>query len=140
VPSDLTDSALVFILAYDPSLNVGYDESDSLFTIGDASGTPGGRSAFGDEVCLWRNGTNPSGLTSSMSFYLPEGRTVFLEVFDATGRLVRTLIDGEYLEGGTHTIGWTGTDGNNARVSPGVYFVRLRAGRASLILKAVIAH
>jgi hypothetical protein len=47
-----------------------------------------------------------------------------LMLYDCTGRLVRTLVDG-YEQGGAKRIKWDGTDSNNRKVACGVYILRL---------------
>ncbi len=51
---------------------------------------------------------------------------VNLSVYDAGGRLVRTLVDGEK-QPGFYTAVWDGTDDEGNEVGTGVYFYRLRA-------------
>jgi hypothetical protein len=48
-------------------------------------------------------------------------------VYDAAGRLVRTLVDG-VVGPGTYRVSWDGRDETRRRVAPGVYFYELRAG------------
>ena len=56
-----------------------------------------------------------------------EGERVRLDLFDVTGRLVRTLQNGA-LPIGAHEVGWDGRDADGARVAAGLYFARLAAG------------
>lgn len=49
-----------------------------------------------------------------------------LEVFEVTGRLVRTLV-GERLPAGAHEISWDRADNSGQGVAAGVYLYRLRA-------------
>jgi len=70
---------------------------------------------------------NPSQSLVSIRFGLPAGGgTATLEVYDVTGRSVRTMITPP-LEAGYHQITWNGADGRGRRVPPGVYFYRLTA-------------
>ena len=47
-----------------------------------------------------------------------------LKIYDAAGRLVRTLAEGP--EGvGDHSVSWDGRDDSGAAMSSGVYFYRL---------------
>jgi flagellar hook assembly protein FlgD len=62
---------------------------------------------------------------------------VVLKVYDATGRLVRTL-DAGRLTSGSHSIEWDGRDTKGASVQPGVYFCRLLAGDETLNRKIVL--
>jgi hypothetical protein len=61
-----------------------------------------------------------------------------LQVFDLTGRLVRTLLDGPL--DGPREVHWNGKDGHGCRVASGVHFVRLRAEGASVHEKLVIVR
>ena len=53
---------------------------------------------------------------------------VRLNIFDVTGRLVRTLVDGKSLQAGPHTALWDGRDGAGRSVASGTYFARMEAG------------
>ncbi len=71
---------------------------------------------------LEQNYPNPFNPRTTISFALASDSDVTLEVFDAAGRLVTTLLDGS--KGvGRHTV-----DFDASRLSSGVYFYRLRAG------------
>jgi flagellar hook assembly protein FlgD len=50
-----------------------------------------------------------------------------LRVFDARGRLVRTLVEG-YREAGPGSARWDGRDRRGTAVASGVYFYRLTVG------------
>jgi hypothetical protein len=59
------------------------------------------------------------------------GRTrATLEVFDASGRLVRLVLD-ETLEAGEHAGFWDGRNARGEAVGSGIYFYRLEAGEFS---------
>jgi flagellar hook assembly protein FlgD len=62
---------------------------------------------------------------------------VSLNVFDANGRLVRSLVNGVG-EAGSQEITWDGRDNANMPVSSGVYFYRLTAGKFSESKKMVL--
>ena len=55
----------------------------------------------------------------------PAGEPVALRIFDATGRLVRTLQDGP-LEAGEYELTWDGRDRAGAPTGTGLYFAELR--------------
>ncbi len=74
---------------------------------------------------------NPVGEGTTLDFELPTEGPVRLTVFDVAGRRVRTLAHGT-LAAGHHTLAWDGADEQGARVTPGVFFVRLvAAGKAT---------
>lgn len=64
-------------------------------------------------------------------------RPVRLDLFDVTGRHVRTLVDKE-LPPGEFEVSWDRRDGQGARAAAGVYFVRLRTERDDLSRKVVV--
>ena len=65
--------------------------------------------------------------SSSIDFALARASRATLRVFDASGRLVRTVVDAT-LEQGPHTARWDCRDELGAKVASGVYFYRLEAG------------
>lgn len=70
---------------------------------------------------------NPSPGTAQLRFALDRDGPVSVRVYDVRGRLVSTLADG-VMPRGEHAMAWGGVDAHGARVAPGTYFVRLRAG------------
>lgn len=70
---------------------------------------------------------NPFGEATTISFTLPRGVHARLEVFDASGRSVRTLVNG-WQGPGQHVMQWLGDDAAGQRIKAGVYFCRLVAG------------
>jgi len=71
---------------------------------------------------LDQNYPNPFNANTNISFDLAEASNVSLNVYDITGRLVVTLVDGQ-MDAGQHVVVW---DASN--VSSGVYFYKLSAG------------
>lgn len=80
------------------------------------------------EFALSQNYPNPFNPVTNINFSLPEAVTVELKVYDLLGREVRTLINGESLNPGYHTIRWDGRNDYGTSVSSGVYFYRIVAG------------
>jgi hypothetical protein len=71
---------------------------------------------------------NPFNPATTISYDLPEPATVSLQVFDVSGRLVRTLVQGETVPSGRHEVVWNGQDETGRSVGSGIYFYRLEAG------------
>jgi YVTN family beta-propeller protein len=67
-----------------------------------------------------------SGGTTSLRFALASAGDARVEVFDASGRRVVTLLD-RAMPAGPNTVTWDGTDAAGRQTRPGVYFYRLSA-------------
>jgi hypothetical protein len=120
--------------------NIVFGETTSLspFALGMPQ-TPTGVDDEASEVLpasfvLDQNYPNPFNPITEISFDLPRGSVVKLEVFNLIGQLVATLSN-DYFSAGQHTVTWNA----NKRAS-GVYLYRLTAGelvetRKMLLLK-----
>ncbi len=67
---------------------------------------------------------NPFNPMTRIDYELSEASVVSLEVYDAAGRVVRTLERGTR-PAGRHSVTWKGTNDSGVAVSSGVYFYRL---------------
>jgi len=79
------------------------------------------------DAALRQNNPNPFNPTTTISFDLPTTQHVSLVIYDAGGRVVKTLIDGVRRFGPNSEV-WDGTDDAGNRVGSGVYFYRLESG------------
>ncbi len=73
------------------------------------------------------NYPNPFNPMTNIAFDLPTPAHVTVTIFDASGRLVRTLVN-EAMTAGAHEVLWNGQDGTGRAVASGVYFSRVQAG------------
>ena len=79
---------------------------------------------------------SPSRGDVAVRFTLPAAGRVDAKVYDAGGRLVRTLLD-EQAAPGLHEARWDGRAADGARAQAGVYFVRIAAGGSVATRKLV---
>ena len=85
------------------------------------------------------NYPNPFNPRTSITYELPEPASIDLSVYDVSGRLVRTLIDGERRVAGRHEMEWDGRDDSGAPVAAGIYFARAASdGRVSSAKMALL--
>lgn len=73
---------------------------------------------------------NPFNSTASITYAVPVGEAyspVNLSVYSPSGRLVRTLVQGE-VGAGVHGAEWDGRDGEGRSVASGIYYIRLAGG------------
>ena len=78
---------------------------------------------------LSQNYPNPFNPTTVIRYQLPASSEVKLSIYNTTGQLVRTLVNGE-MPAGSHAISWDATDNSGQRVASGVYLYIIRAGDA----------
>ncbi|MBU8920545.1 MAG: T9SS type A sorting domain-containing protein [Bacteroidales bacterium] len=88
-------------------------------------------------LSLEQNHPNPFNPSTTISYNLPATGFVSIEIFDVTGRRVKTLVS-DVKNPGPHRIEWNGLDETGMRVVSGVYFYRLRAGKEELTKKMVL--
>jgi len=88
-------------------------------------------------VRLAQNVPNPFRPSTSISYELACSGAVSLRIYDVSGRLVRTLVDGSQ-QAMTHRIEWNGDDDAGRAVASGVYFYRLEAPGVSETRRMVL--
>lgn len=79
---------------------------------------------------------NPFRKSSVAVIHLPQETECRLDVYDVTGRIVRTLHEGRHAAG-SFSKSWDGRDAGGKRVSNGVYYLRFIAEDRSLVRKIV---
>jgi hypothetical protein len=103
--------------------NVFFDMNDADFEI---TGNATAVQLAAEEAAGLDIRPNPFDGRASISFTLDRPGRAAVDVFDAAGRRVTKLLDGER-DAGAHVLSWSGRDDAGRRVASGVYFVRLRA-------------
>lgn len=88
-------------------------------------------------LALRQNVPNPFNPSTTISYDLQRAGSVRLEILDARGQLVRTLVDGAQDEG-RHEAHWNGRSAAGRPVGSGVYFYRLTVGSATEAMKMVL--
>jgi flagellar hook assembly protein FlgD len=82
---------------------------------------------------------NPSSALTRLDFELPTAGVAELAVFDASGRRVATLAEGEQ-SAGVHSASWDGRSAGGARAAAGLYFARLVTPQGSVSRRIVRAN
>jgi hypothetical protein len=80
---------------------------------------------------------NPVNGNATIAYTTTEKGPVSLKIYDASGRLVRTLVDAKE-DAGNKTVHWNGKDNNGRAVSAGIYFYRLTAENRTVSEKMVV--
>jgi subtilisin family serine protease len=126
VDSLLEATALdIFAAGKDNDSGSGRVQADSLLEAV-ASAVADGRPAV-PLLTVRQNYPNPFNPITTIRFDLARRTGVRVEVFDISGRKVRTLARREF-GAGAHEAVWNGTDDRGAPVSSGVYVYRVSAG------------
>jgi len=140
VPATLSDSCLIRITAFDPTLNIGSDISDSLFAIQQNTGV---EDEWEEEDGMPRlvnhlsqNRPNPFNGTTTIAYSVKERSYVELKIYDTMGRVVKVLETGIKAPG-THEVIWNGRNRENRAVTSGVYFCRMRIDKFSRTRKII---
>jgi hypothetical protein len=113
---------------------VGYSDDNYRLQIRDdidvedrSSGVgPEERPGLPKELALSQNRPNPFSPATEIRYALPRACHVSLTIYGVSGRVVKTLLDGERPAGYWRVV-WDGTDGAGADVASGVYFYSLKA-------------
>lgn len=124
-----------FVLANAASAPVDYVLTEDLLYVWAISDVPDPAERF-PGLILRQNLPNPFKATTVIEYDLTEATAVRLEVFDASGRLVRTLLD-ESQSAGRHEATWAGITQDGTTAVPGVYLYRLMTPKATRVRKMV---
>ena len=95
-------------------------------------------STVGDsETIVYENGLdpcrpNPFNPHTSVSYRLAEAGEVSLRIYDVSGRLVTTLVEGRK-EAGQHEVSWDGLNADGNEVASAVYYVRFETAGFSQV-------
>jgi Zn-dependent metalloprotease len=116
IASDSPNGALVEALVDDFILMGSFD----LTGVGDDDGM-----SVQFVTNLKQNSPNPFNPKTEIRFSLEQAGNASLKVYDASGRLVKSLIEGP-LTAGEQIVSWNGMDESGSSVASGMYFYRLQ--------------
>jgi hypothetical protein len=142
------------------TLDVEIEGHDAVYSFTDATGRPGesyryrvdvtdetgGRTLFKTgavstphaAVTLFQNVPNPFNPRTMIRYYLPRESIVTLTVYDAAGRRVAALVNGDVKPAGYHVAEWDGGTIAGGTLASGVYFYQLRVGKHTTTRKMVL--
>jgi hypothetical protein len=82
---------------------------------------------------------NPFNPVCTIRYDVPRAGRVNLQLFNVSGSLVRTLVDG-WREPGSYSEIWDGKDASGAQLPSGVYFYSIKSGDFVATRKMVLIH
>lgn len=86
---------------------------------------------------LYQNYPNPFNSWTTIKFDIPIPGDVRLTVYNSLGQKVIDL-ENSHLPAGTHYIHWDARNASGARISSGVYFYRIKAGKYESVKKLLL--
>jgi len=136
---DSTYTATLTFYNRDDQTLVGATVLNSLVVTLEAHVFPG-TSVPDDQVlamALSPGSPNPFTAETALLFSLPTPEHAVIEVYDVTGRLVATLVDGS-MPAGANRVVWDGRDGRGGPAASGIYFCRAQVGEWHEARKVVL--
>lgn len=124
------------------SLSGGFWRGGTQIIVGVDDGDDVGDGVTTDVPLAFRlHGASPNPLVrnSVIAFDLPAARFVRMRIFDASGRVAKTLVEGS-LPAGRHHRSWEGVDDAGRPVAAGIYFVRFDSETDHASRKIVVLH
>jgi len=106
-----------YALGFDEALLRGVDNEDLTAELEGLESRPEVPTVFR----LAQNAPNPFNPRTAVAYEVPQASALTIRVYDVTGRLVRTLVDGT-VEPGRYSVEWDGTGTDGQSVGSGVYF------------------
>jgi hypothetical protein len=92
-----------------------------------AEATPKAGGQVPTSYALYQNYPNPFNADTHIRFTLAEAGNTTLKIYNTTGQLIATLVDG-HMDARTHEVRWDGRNSSNQMVASGIYFYRLSSG------------
>ena len=94
------------------------------------------QSAAPTRFALYDAGPNPSSTGAALALEVPRAGRVRVAVYDATGRLIRVLVD-RFMEVGRYPVEWDGMTSDGTRPGASLFFVRVTAKGFELSHKVI---
>jgi len=95
--------------------------------------------ALPQTFALLQNYPNPFFATTSIRWQIPIESRVTISIYDATGRNIKTLQNGNFAPG-YYTTNWDCTSDNNQKVASGIYFYEMKTNNYTTRRKMVITN
>ena len=142
VHDDGVDITLFLLQPLTPSSGSSVDLSRSRYEIGGNGFHDGyflsgeivlaGATNVGDETTAGATGIklsifpNPFNPQTTLSYSIARPGLVWLSIYDASGQLVSSVLDGVFSAAGEITYTWDGRDSRGQELGSGIYFARLK--------------
>ncbi len=136
VPADMQGPGITWCQMEDKVLpaDVYYCHKDTLLPVAET------KDIFSTSpITLYQNYPNPAREKTMIRFTVPNNASISLDIYDISGRLVKTLANG--IPGASSSfVVWNGKNGEGKEVPGGVYLYTLRAGAYTETRKLLLIH
>jgi hypothetical protein len=85
-----------------------------------------------------QNHPNPFNPSTEISFVLPQSAHCTIEVFNISGRKIKTLLNEPVAGEELTSVLWQGDDAQGKPVASGIYFYKMRAGKYTATKKMIL--
>lgn len=122
------------------TISVNKDDIDGFIIIYDfVSGVENPETGMPTAFELGESNPNPSTGFSRMALNIPTASRVKVEVYDAMGNKVKTLVDG-FFEAGKSEVNWDAKNEAGVNMASGVYFVKMTSGSFSTAQRMMLVR
>lgn len=110
--------------------------TNNCYTLGNNNPSMIWNANYADEIVY----PNPFSKDTKIEFEVENNENIVISIFDLNGRLVKEIMNGNYLSNGKFQVIWDGTDNSGSDVSNGVYIYKIskdkgKVNSGKLILK-----
>lgn len=123
----------IHFFSYETFKLIPRDDDDIITTAVDENFTdtvPG-------EFRMTQNYPNPFNPTTTIQFQLPEPTAVAIRIYDLSGKLINTLVDGTR-DAGYHGVTWNGVDERGNTVNSGVYIYKMETDSYTDVKRCIL--
>ena len=143
-PTPLNTTPITETTYNDPNAPVGtyrYDVT-AVYTTGESEAAvwTGDVEAGNDipsKTFLGFNSPNPIVSQTTIKFALRKDTNVAIDIYNTKGQKVRTLVN-DKMEAGNHSVIWNAKDNSGKKVSSGIYFYKMKAGKYTATKKMIL--
>ncbi|GAB4363454.1 MAG: hypothetical protein Kow0042_01390 [Calditrichia bacterium] len=86
---------------------------------------------------MQQNYPNPFNPRTVIKYGIPQAERVEVAIYNTLGQKVKTLVSG-HQEAGYYTVVWDATNDSGSKVSSGIYFYAVNAGKHRAIKKMIL--
>jgi polyvinyl alcohol dehydrogenase (cytochrome) len=90
------------------------------------------------QFVLEQNYPNPFNTSTQIRFGIPEAGKVTLKIYNSAGEQLKTLVD-RNMSAGFHQVTWDATDNRGNKISSGIYFYKITAGKFTQMNKIILS-